>query len=399
MKQHIFFLSMLLVASMHLKAQPKTGKQVWKYKTGDKVVASLLILGQQIYYGSTDGYVYCNALEDGKLLWKANLGKAIKSSAGAGDGKIFIGCENGNIYAIDALKGNILWKFSTNGEKEYDLWDYYRSSPLYSNGKIFMGSGDGSIYCLNAADGKESWRFQTNGIVHADPVIDKDTLYIGSFDGSFYALEAGNGHLIWKFKTIGDRFFPKGEIQKAALVTNDALYFGSRDYNIYALNKKTGTGLWNMKERGSWIIATPFEKNGNLFFGTSDTHAFYALGSEYGKVRWKTALPMRVYDTPTAYDTLIFAGCHNGCLYGFGQNSGEIKWCFQTEDSKKNYAAVYTADGHFRKDFKLYDDDVTTKDSERKILNLGSILSSPVVKNGIVYFGSTDGYIYAVRID
>ncbi|HVI45798.1 MAG TPA: PQQ-binding-like beta-propeller repeat protein [Chitinophaga sp.] len=398
MKQ--FCLTILfLIACIGSYAQTPTGRQLWKYQTGDKVIATPLIAGQYIYYGSTDGYVYCHLLEDGRLKWKTKLGFPVRSSASAGPDQIFVGCEDGNIYAINMQSGSILWKFKTKGEKEYDLWDYYRSTPQYHNGKVFAGSGDGNIYCINATNGSEHWRFATNGIVHADPVIDKDTLFIGSFDGYFYALNTVNGQLIWKFKTVGDRTFPKGEVQKAALVTNDAVYFGSRDYNIYAIDKKTGTGLWNMKERGSWVTATPYEKNNNIFFGTSDTHAFYCLGNVSGKIRWKTAIPMRSYTTPVSYDTLIFTGCHNGYIYGIGQASGAIKWTFQTAASKKNYAAVYADDGHFRKDFQLYTDEITTKTSEQKILQLGSVISSPVIKDGIIYFGSTDGCMYAVKID
>jgi outer membrane protein assembly factor BamB len=33
----------------------------------------------------------------------------------------------------------------------------------------------------------------------------------------------------------------------------------------------------------------------------------------------------------------------------------------------------------------------------RGMMTLGSVLSSPVVVDGIVYFGSTDGHLYAVR--
>jgi outer membrane protein assembly factor BamB len=31
------------------------------------------------------------------------------------------------------------------------------------------------------------------------------------------------------------------------------------------------------------------------------------------------------------------------------------------------------------------------------IPSLGSVLSSPVVRDGVVYFGSTDGYVYALQ--
>lgn len=381
-----------------LYAQPQSGTLAWKYPTYGKIATSPQTDDARIYYGSDDGNFYCNALQDGRLLWKFNAGKTIRSSAALGAGNVFFGCEDGFVYALDAQQGTLRWKFATKGERSYDLWDYYRSSPTFYKGLLYIGSGDGHVYAINASSGKEVWRFATGGIVHADPVVSNDTLFVGSFDGYFYTLHANTGKLIWKFKTIGDRFFPKGEIPKAALVTKDAVYFGSRDYNIYALNKQTGMGLWNMKEQGSWIIATPLEKDGKLFFGTSDSHAFYSLNNFYGELQWKSPLPLRSYNSPVAYDSLIIVGCYDGFLYGFGEKGGKIAWQFQTDGSKKNYSTVFDLTGHFRKDFSIYGDDTATKVSEAKILNLGSILSTPVIRNGIIYFGSTDGNLYAVRI-
>jgi outer membrane protein assembly factor BamB len=397
MKQSICFLTLLLF--IYGNAQTKTGTMVWQYPTQGKIVTTPCIEKSSIFFGSEDGNFYCNSVSNGKLLWKYTTGKPIRSSAAVADGKVFFGCDDGNVYALDVVTGKLLWKFATHGERHYDLWDYYRSSPVYHKGRLFIGSGDGNVYAINAVNGKEIWHYTTGGIVHADPAVRNDTVYIGSFDGSFYALNGKTGALIWKFKTIGDRYFPKGEIQKAALVTNEAVYFGSRDYNLYALNRSTGAGFWNMKEHGSWIIATPYEKEGNIFVGTSDSHAFYSLSNFYGNVQWKTALPLRTYNTPVSYDTLIFAGCFNGYLYGFGQKTGTIQWIFHTNGSKKNYSTVYDSTGHFRKDFTLYGNDSVTNAAEQKIMNLGAILSTPIIKERVLYFGSTDGYLYAVKID
>ncbi|NII24354.1 PQQ-binding-like beta-propeller repeat protein [Pseudoflavitalea sp. X16] len=397
MKKGILFLCLLPV--IVCKAQIKTGRLLWKYPTQNKVVTTPFVDSTFVYYGSEDGYFYCNSISDGRLLWKYATGQPIRSSATVAAGKVFFGCEDGRVYALDAHKGILQWKFATKGERRYDLWDYYRSSPVYYKGRLYVGSGDGNVYAIDARNGKELWHYATGDVVHADPAVSNDTLFIGGFDGNFYALHGATGALIWKFKTIGDRFFPKGEIQKAALVTKDAVYFGSRDYNIYALNKSTGIGLWNMKEYGSWVIATPMEKGGKLFFGTSDSHAFYSLNNFYGEVQWKARLPLRSYNTPVAYDTLIFSGCYDGCLYGFGEKGGQIEWRFQTAGSSRNYFTVFDSTGHFRKDFTLYGNDSITLASEQKIMGLGAILSTPAVKGGVLYFGSTDGHLYAVRID
>jgi outer membrane protein assembly factor BamB len=161
--------------------------------------------------------LYCNALSDGKLLWKFAAGKPIASSATAADNKIFFSCDDGFVYALDSRNGRLIWKFATKGDRQYDVWDYYRSSPAFYKGRLYVGSGDGSVYALNSVNGKELWHFKTGGVVHADPVVSNDTVYVGSFDGIFYALTATTGKLIWKFKTVGDRFFPKVKFRRLHL--------------------------------------------------------------------------------------------------------------------------------------------------------------------------------------
>ncbi len=396
---HKLFVLFGLLISVYCSSQTKTGELKWKYKTEGRIIGNPCIEGAGIYFGSTDGNLYCNAVSDGKLLWKFAAGKPIASSATAADNKIFFSCDDGFVYALDSRDGKLVWKFAAKGERQYDLWDYYRSSPAFYKGRLYVGSGDGNVYALNSVNGKELWHFKTGGVVHADPVVSNDTVYVGSFDGNFYALSATTGKLIWKFKTIGDRFFPKGEIQKAALVTDNAVYFGSRDYNLYALNRVTGAGLWNMKEYGSWIIATPYQKGNKIFAGTSDSHAFYSLNNFYGELQWKASLPLRSYNTPVGYDTLIFAGCFDGCVYGFGESNGIVQWKFETDGNKKNYSTVYDSTGHFKKDFTMYGSDSITAASEQKIMNLGAVLSTPVIKDDIMYFGSADGSLYAVMIE
>jgi outer membrane protein assembly factor BamB len=46
--------------------------------------------------------------------------------------------------------------------------------------------------------------------------------------------------------------------------------------------------------------------------------------------------------------------------------------------------------------FVLYGADNETP--ENMIHALGSILSSPVVEDGMIYFGSSDGHLYAVSL-
>lgn len=386
----VLFLSLFFV-------HPMLGQEVaWKFKTEDRVYASPAIDGEHIFFGSGDHYIYAINKHTGKQVWKYKTGCAVHSSPYVWNNLVCVGSDDGNLYALDTKSGDLIWQFASEGEKMYDLWDYYRSSPTAFNSTIFWGSGDGHIYALNAQTGDETWKFKTGGIVHASPVVKKNKVYVGSYDGYFYCLDAKTGDEIWKFKTIGAQYFPIGEIQKAALVKDDVVYFGSRDYNIYALNASTGKGMWNYRQPAGWIIATPLEYKNNIYFGTSDAHEFYALEKTNGTTKWTTPLQMRVYGSAIAHNDTIFFGTFDGKVLGLDYASGEQKWAFQTETSKANYHTVYNDAGEFKEGFEIYGNDVLG--SEQAIHSLGSILSTPLIENETIFFGSSDGYLYAVKL-
>lgn len=368
----------------------------WKISTAGGIHGEPTVCGKAVYFGSDDMILYAVDKATGKSLWKYTTGGAIRSAPAVSGNKVLFNSADGNIYAVDNAKGKLLWTFKTAGEQHYDLWDYYLSSPVVEGNALYAGSGDSSVYAIDIESGKLRWRFKTGGVVHASPVVRDGKVFIGSYDGNFYVLDASNGSLIWKFKTLGDPAFPKGEIQRAAYVDDNQAIFGSRDFYIYSLNTKTGEQKWNMKEKGSWVIATPILHQGNLFVGTSDTHQFYSLNAETGKVNWVIPLNMRVYATAMVIKNTLVFGCFNGRVYFADPATGKVTKTFQTDESRKNHALVYDGTDHIRKDFDMYGENYLQ--AEKRILSLGSILSGPVAADGMLYFGDANGYFYALEM-
>jgi len=390
-----FFLFCLCISTAFANSGDES--VLWKFKTDGRVYSSPLIAGEMVYFGSGDNHFYALNKESGTQQWVFKTDGAVHSSAAIKGNALYVGSTDGKLYAIDKNTGQMIWSFASAGEKMYGLWDYYLSSPVVDEDKVYWGSGDGHLYAIDASSGELQWKYDTGDIVHASPALDSEKVYFGGFDGHMYALNKEDATLVWKFKTVGASYFPKGEIQKAALINDGAVYFGSRDYNMYALDAVTGRGRWNLKQPQGWIIATPVEHNGNLYFGTSDAHIFYSVDKNSGAVNWTIPLNMRVYGSAIVHNDIVYFGTFDGKLIGIDHLTGELKWQFQTTASKQNYHKVYDESGHFKEGFVLYGEDWETP--EKMIHELGSILSSPVIEKGVVYFGSSDGFLYAVRLD
>jgi outer membrane protein assembly factor BamB len=91
-------------------------------------------------------------------------------------------------------------------------------------------------------------------------------------------------------------------------------------------------------------------------------------------------------------------GVLNGTLAARDRISGELLWEFQTEASKQNQGWVLNSNHRFNMPFLFFDNwrEGPIVGSDRQ-LSVGSIFSSPLVANGVVYFGSTDGNLYAIE--
>lgn len=391
--RQITFIAYILFSLQNLNAQDSL---LWKFTTAGAIYSSAAISGNTVFFGSGDMNLYSLNKTTGEIQWTFLTSGAVHSTPAVYNESVYFSSKDGNIYSVSEKSGKLNWIYKTRGEQTYDIWDYYISSPIIENGIVYIGSGDSCMYALDAQSGKCVWKYKTNGIVHASPVVSGGMVYIGSYDGYFYALHAADGKLKWKFKTRGNSDFPLGEIQRGAVFFKDLILFGSRDYSLYVLDIETGTEKWKKDEPGSWIIATPLVYGNNIYFGTSDSHRFHCMDAQTAELKWTLPLNMRVYGTACCIENNIVFGCFNGKLYFVNSATGEVMSVFQTEDSSKHYAEIYTSDDHFRSDFTLYGEKYL--ESEKKILSLGSILSDPVAEGDTVYFGDANGNFYSLRI-
>jgi outer membrane protein assembly factor BamB len=387
----------------------------WKFHTAGPVISSPAFSGRVVFLGSTDGNFYAIDQESGALKWKFEAKSRITSSAAVSGGLVYFGAYDGNFYALDAATGQLNWKFQTAGERRFaakhlhglqpaaenmpDPFDFYLSSPVVWNGGVFFGSGDGNIYALNAASGALHWKFKTGDVVHASPAIADGTLFVGSWDTYFYALDVVSGKEKWRFKTGDDPdTHNQVGIQSSAAVVDGVVYFGCRDSNFYAVDARTGRKKWAFPNHGSWVISSPAVKDGKVYFGTSDSGLFHSLDAKTGSPVFSLKFqgwPM--FSSPAIAGNMLYIGSQMGKLIAIDLAGQKTAWMFATDGAMQNGPTFTKPDGTpnydaaFVSDF--YDDIVA---GVSKMMSLGKIFSSPVVVDGVIYFGSTDGNLYAL---
>ncbi len=388
----------------------------WKFHTGGMVIGSAAVSEGKVYFGSTDGNLYAVNADSGALQWKFDAKSRIPSSPAVAEKVVYFGAYDGNFYAVDAVTGALKWKFQTGGERRFagkhlhgvqpvsetmpDPFDCYLSSPVVWKGAVYFGSGDGYIYALNAASGALNWKFKTGDVVHASPAIADGTVFLGSWDSYFYALNAATGREKWRFKTGDDPdTHNQVGIQSSAAVVEGIVYFGCRDSHLYALDAKTGEKKWAFSGEGSWVVSSPAVKEGKVYFVTSDSSLLYALDAKSGAVLHSVGFNhWYLYSSPALAGGMLYVGLTEGKLVAVDLAGFQTAWSFETDGMKERGPAYTKPDGTpnndviYRSDF--YDDMVAGVD---RVMSMGAILSSPVVSGAVVYVGSADGNLYALR--
>jgi outer membrane protein assembly factor BamB len=394
---------------------PQFSRVKWKFKTHGNVFGSPAIANRMAYIGSTDHNLYAVDLATGTQKWKFPTESRVNSSPAVSGGVVYFGSMDANFYAVDATTGKLKWKYKMEGEHHYtathlhgampeaeaipDPFDFYSSSPAVANGIVYFGSGDGHVYALDAATGQEKWKFKTGDVVHGSPAVANGMVYVGSWDSYLYALDAASGAVKWRFKTGEDpNIHNQVGLQSSPAVVDGVVYVGCRDSNLYAVDAATGEKKWAYNNKGSWVIGSPAVHNGRVYFATSDSALFHVADAKTGAEIYSLTFTWPMFSSPAIAGNTLYIGTHEGKLMAIDLTSQKPTWTFQTEASKENGPKYTKADG--KPNYEAAFDDFYYEDmvvGVNRMLSVGAILSSPVIVDKTVYFGSTDGNLYALE--
>lgn len=387
----------------------------WTFKAAGPIVTTPAIAGGVVYIASLSGHLYAIDQQTGQEKWNFKSRMPIASSAAVVDGTVYFVSSAGSLAALDAANGQPRWVFATEYERKFeaknlhgypsaaqtvaDAWDVFTSSPAVVNGVVYFGGGDGGVYAVDAKSGVLQWKFSTGDVVHASPAVADGVVYVGSFDGNLYAIDAATGQQKWVFHGGQDpAIHNQVGFQSSPTVVDGVVYVGCRDAHVYAIDATTGRRKWDYPTSKSWVNVTPAVRDGLVYAATSDSSRFLALDARTGQLRFNFDAKAYVFSSPALAGPLAYFGSHNGRLYAVNAKTGALAWQFQTEGAKADPMKIVDADGSLNRDAfaPIFGDFEDMYIDFYRFISVGAIMGSPAVDQGVVYFGSMDGRLYAL---
>ncbi|UCF06854.1 MAG: PQQ-binding-like beta-propeller repeat protein [bacterium] len=200
------------------------GYYYWSYTTGGPVLSTPAVVDTSVYFGSSDGNVYClDTTNPDPPIWIFPTGAAVLSSPAVTDSAIYVGSFDGSIYCLTPDSGYVNWAYATGDS----IW----SSPAVAYGNVYVGSRNGNIYCIDAEyPDPPVWVYPTGGQVISSPAVADSVVWVGNNVGGIFCFDAMDGDLIWS-NTLD--FF----VGASPAIVDTVVYVSSSHY-IYALGEQ-----------------------------------------------------------------------------------------------------------------------------------------------------------------
>lgn len=299
--------------------------------------------------------VYALEAATGQEIWSYPIGGAHDDPPSHVDGRLYVQGED-SVYCLDAAAGERIWAFhGPNAEG---------GTPCVQEGRVacagyqYSSPGQTTVYCLSASDGGLEWSTVISGQIGNCIASWNGMFFVGTWNGPLCALDAGTGQTVWSH-TITEG----GYWDTSPTIVEGKIYIGGWDGAVHRFDAMTGALEWEANVSVSTVEPTPAVFEDMIICGAiapSDSSVF-ALRMSDGSRVW--AIPGSLHGSPAVADGVVFWG---GCF--------------------EPYSRVYAADAATGGIIWEFDPSPNP---------VWGLQCTPSVTDGVMYFGSTDGNLYA----
>ncbi len=221
----------------------ETSEVVWSMETKGRVYTTPAYKDGMLFFGDDDGNFYGSDLT-GKKLWEINVVYPIVSSPLIMGELIFFITSDQRVFAYNAKDGNPLWKYGMIFPDREHIWSAQSLAGRGDN--LYVGLSDGYIISLSVEHGVVKWkeRISTRGPftdVTAGPTLGENLVYAGTREGDIVAFDISSGRKVWETQESAQAGFA---------LADGALFFGTKRGEAVALDALTGEPSWKVMVEG-----------------------------------------------------------------------------------------------------------------------------------------------------
>ena len=253
-------------------------------------------------------------------------------------------------------------------------WSVDTGAPVWAglerdaaSGLLFVANENGDLYAIDR-DGEVHWKIATGKPIRAQPKVIGEDVYLSSDSGYLYKLQRDTGIGEWRVlvDTVTEPRLPSNHQKtrwdrygSSVVADKQRLYIASRDKHLYALDIKSGRELWRVP--ASDIMTA----------------------------------------TPALHDDLVIFADYAGKVRAVSASNGSARW---TYDAKLGVSGdIVIAENRVLVGSRSYDlialDASTGKEVWKTYRWFSWIESPPVVRDGVLYTGSSDATnVYAYNL-
>ena len=261
-----------------------------------------------------------------------------------------------------APRPKVVWSLPTDGSP---VWAGIERDA--KTGTLYVANENGVVHAITG-EGKLRWKFETGKPIRAQPTLIGKHLYVHSDSGFLYKLDAVSGKEVWRAnvdhgsvpriptndeKTRWDRY------GSSVVTDSKRLYLASRDKNVYAIDIKSGREIWRVAA-GDIMTATPALQGDLVIFAAFDGKV-QAVSARDGSPRWTYDAKLGIAGDVVVAENRVLVGSRTYDLVALDVATGKELW-------KTYYWFSW-------------------------------IESPPVVRDGVIYTGSSDATkVYAINL-
>jgi outer membrane protein assembly factor BamB len=362
-----------------------------------------------LYVGTDKGLVYAYDVSANTSLWTVDVHDVSLSAIAIGADKYIYFTSASGLNVVDSLTGTWTWHYPIDTALAQP---YPNSIPLLSaDNLVYYGGRDGYVYAADAAQRDFRWRWYdpSGGACSAMPVLDNSSnLYVPTHSNNLYVLRGTQPPAP-----------PPPSVPYAAMYMLNPQHTGTNPLVgpstaiVPLVVEKSGTSEYPFVFGNLFVLPSfAIDASGTLYIGSNDGWVYsindqgdYTPGwptqvSDFGPEVYMDANAL--YTTPALSNGTIYLGSNVGYLHALTP-AGVLKWSYYAGAPLQSSPCI-DASGtiYFGAGPRVYAVRDAGESGYLKWLTPfttnNTVNSSPALNplNGYLYFGSDDGYIYAV---